>query len=613
MYLADIQQKYQEYQYEKHLTESVLSWAAKQNLPRPIIHFELHTKQETYTLTGDRWSKSKSFHDAQIVVYRPDSVEAEKIVRAVAGEKITLFASADVKIVEILNPNSPSPLRHGLTDQEKQQLLILSRAHVENKLLQIPLPRAIVDVVAKNPRFNQKADVDVVMWVNGTMRGSIIKTRLSLVDAIKQSTYESLSDSRFKPVDSTELATLTLEINILSDLYIPLPPTLTQTHPEKQKGYFVTYKNNTGWYLPAVFNTQKYRDLRHLLHELATKKASINQADVSRASFYCFEVSSFAETAYPTSIISTQEKINAAADWVLTIQDKKGFIPTILSPYDNSSHKADWVRMALAALALNEYGIAQGREDYRKAAQQAFDYIVIMIDGLAILSQANYVLTVIYLCRFAVSNNDFKKTAVLFEKIESKLKSTDLTTITRLQLASLYTEMSEPDNTYAAQALEIVEAQYSAWQREVAQNTIEVSYAGYAELIPLLYRLSVTNKELSTKYQTIISWYKTAQQRDGSFPNTEKSSYAYTRGTGKICEAMSVDEKNQDSCHKSLQWILGLQYTNQNLFYIPSPHNKSFKGSIMHDFFDHSAWTDSVSHLLIGAARLKKTSPDLSN
>ena len=110
-----------------------------------------------------------------------------------------------------------------------------------------------------------------------------------------------------------------------------------------------------------------------------------------------------------------------------------------------------------------------------------------------------------------------------------------------------------------------------------------------------------------------MGWYLEAQQTNGAFPNTQRSSYCYTRGTGKIFEAMSIDKKNIDSVHNSLSWTLSLQYTHKNLFYIPPSERQYFSGSIMHDSFDHSAWTDSVSHLLIGAARLHKISPDLLN
>lgn len=611
MVIAKLKNKYEDYLYERRLQLCILSWIQKHADTSKVVQFNLHTRQETFVVTEKAWTKLSTDFEADFIVYRTEnSLIAEKI-GLLADEKITIFSSEFLEVVEIIKKNSPRQIRHGLTNLEKQQLLAVSYAHVEQTLLQIPIPNDLTVQIQNNPLFNQLADADVVVWVNGKIRGSIIKTGLSLIEAIKASTKASLSDSRFRPVESSELNQVTLEINIMSDLYIPLPPIGTNTNFEEKKGYFVTHKNNSGWYLPVVFKTRKYQNLSHLLTELATKKASIAIADLPRVTFYMFDVCTLTKKQTPSLPLDVEQKIDLAASWLRNTQEASGFIPTIVSPYDFTKLKADWVRMALAAYALKLYGITANKEEYSKSANLTYNYISSRIDTLSILSHQNYTLTVIYLCRVAILNNDWQGVRLLFAKIEPNLHINNFSIITRLQLASLYTEMAQLDEKYRHLSTDITDAEFCLWEAAVAHKNPNVSYAEYAELIPLLHRYCSHNVDTATRYQKIITWYTNAQLKDGAFPNTQTSSYSYTRGTGKIFEAMSIDMTNLPSCQRSLQWILNLQHSAETLFTVTDAERIQLQGSIKHDPFDHTAWTDSISHLLIGVVRLKNIEPGL--
>lgn len=614
MDLDHIKSKYQDFLYERRVQLCVLEWVKKYTHDTNVIRFELNTIKSQYIVTSNSWTKISHPAHVKFFVYRPNNTEIVHELDTVLGEKIVLFSSDFLKIVEIYNTEDTRRIRHGISGAEKQYLLSECRKYVCD-ILTNKTPSFDAALLSTNKTlYTQIADVDVVMWVNGKVRGSIIKRGLPFNNAVISSALASLRDSRFKPIERSELNLLTIEINILSDLYIPIPQFSNHDYIDGHKGYFVTYNHKSGWYLPAVFNAQKYNDLPHLLYELAFKKASIENRNLNSEAFSMFEVCTFVEKT-PNAMVSNitvesdMDKIISAADWLVRIQYTSGFMPTVISPYGYTKDKADWVRMALVAYALKLYGLTVHIEQYAMAANTTYAYIRDTIDTLALLPRNTYTLTIIYLCKVAILDNNLEELNKLFKKIETELVVSDFSIIAQLQLASFFLEMPHRETKFELMALNIIESQFDAWENLSSKMGNVLSYAEYAELIPLLYSLSAKNNtpknNFHEKYKKIVSWYTDNQLPNGAFPNTTESSYTYTRGTGKIVEALAIDKENLEMALKGLQWVMGLQYTNDNLYNIHPTERDSFLGSLMHDHTDHSAWTDSVSHILIGAARLK--------
>jgi len=126
-----------------------------------------------------------------------------------------------------------------------------------------------------------------------------------------------------------------------------------------------------------------------------------------------------------------------------------------------------------------------------------------------------------------------------------------------------------------------------------------LSLASYAELITLA-------RELDSPHESDIrEWYTSLQHADGSFPNTTTSHFAYSRGTGKVFEAMArYPDVYETQIVRSFEWLRQMQYTAESLFFVPESERGALVGGFRHDMNNPQAWVDASGHFLIGCARL---------
>ena len=198
---------------------------------------------------------------------------------------MSLFESDFVCVDEYVPPREQRLLRHGLSAEEKKFALAMVRKNMNSFLLTGKRMMSFGAGEDMPGTFREPATVDVVLWVRGELRGSIIFSAPSLTEAILEGSTRSARDGRFRPLHRDELNETYFEINILSDLHIPLPDVDLFHTVMTEKGYSARWRNKMGWYLPSVFNVTRFSGIGDFLSRLATEKARIKADYLKFVSF----------------------------------------------------------------------------------------------------------------------------------------------------------------------------------------------------------------------------------------------------------------------------------------------------------------------------------------
>lgn len=619
--------KYKVFKNEKIITTHFLHWAHDHVHEGAFVYIHLETQERWLCMQGGRLVSSSSNDNVQFVL------SSAKVVEPVRGgvKPVLLYTSTWGSVYEFPRQGYTC-LRHGLSHEERQAALRCARIHLtqvlENK--EGTFDPKDVQLLAS---YQTPVTVDVMLWVNGEMRGSIIHTGSSLLEALCGGVVLSARDGRFKPIAYAELEELRIEINILSDLQLPV--VLTEGNGREaliqpQYGYVAKFKQYRGWYLPVIFTTKQFLSLSEFLRSLAIVKAGIPVGEYKQVTFFTFPLEIFKESVHGHGVVGMRGSLcesarsvssvtdlkattSLMARWLCSLVTDEGYVPRKADPYTRTTSVTDWVRMAFTAYALDVFGRGTGEKNCVEKANQIATYLRSQVPVLTTLSLYEKILTHTYLGRLAVSQGDHACAVQDIAVIERLIQQLSIPVITDLQIAALYTDLRDIDSRYGVRALATVSRVFSEWQKKCAANQ-EVSLAEYAELIPLLHTQrtayeAAQDESHADKYKTLCDWYCLLQLESGAFPNTTKSNFSYTRGTGKIWEALAVGGNHQAICLKAAQYTLTLQYHAEAMGTIPSAVAHLFAGAIMHDEVNHEAWTDSVAHVLIAVTRMNAHTP----
>ena len=171
------------------------------------------------------------------------------------------------------------PLRWGLSEKTKGIALTVARDALKHFLLHKTLLSH--DYFKTLPsQFYLKGNVDVALWVNGSLRGSIIVQQKLFGEGIAEAATLATRGNRFKPLEYRELPETRIEITLFSDLKAPLSANdyaKGDIYPEK--GYVLEYKKHREWFFPEVFNCTSFRNLDDFLARLAYKKTHLRSSN----------------------------------------------------------------------------------------------------------------------------------------------------------------------------------------------------------------------------------------------------------------------------------------------------------------------------------------------
>lgn len=538
------------------------------------------------------------------------------IIRAPAslpeGEWARMFRSPDLEVLEKRRhlQKELMPLRFGLSLEESAFALKFARETMNDVFEKKPV------VYSWNvpPRFLLSVDVNVAIWVGGALRGSQIVEHRSLKDGLEEAARRTLVDSRFKPLVREEFQQARIQIGLISPLRVPLSDTIRERNrilPEK--GFFLSLKEKNGWFLPEVLNVRGFRGLDDFIVKLAEEKAGIDATSQRSTGVKIFEVDDFIESedharpirlhgSMPAPVLSATDRnvrFRAAADWLVSLQEADGNIPPIVNPLTGRQTQIDWPRLAFSAWALAEFGKAMQKHAYTASAQKSFTFLrTYLLDTERAIP--NRELSLAYFGRLAHA---------LDHGLEAR-SAASLLTVNASQLAFDAIAFAQ-----IAGFLRLIHSQESGDVTVMLEQTLKktfldlrqkktpMSLAAWAELAPLF-------KESDPVFsQEVYQWLLSLQLENGAFPDTTTSDFVYTRGTGKIFEALTyAGNEYKDPIEKALAWLFSMQYTPENMFFISPDMRPRMIGSFRHDYTNQEAWIDSAGHMLLARARLKNES-----
>ncbi|TSC54651.1 MAG: hypothetical protein LiPW30_117 [Parcubacteria group bacterium LiPW_30] len=604
------------------------SWLLKNSLENEVVFIDL-PHQERF-LKGNFFDKTKQ-KPSFIFCRKGGLNEAlEKNNFSSASDWQSIFLSNEFEIWENKEKyhSDNLPIRFGLKEKEKEEALNHSRHILENFLKKGGNREDLPKITTG--RFSQKVNVDVALWVGGELRGSRIIESLPLGGAIEEATILACRDERFKPVSFEELNSTTIEIAILSSLRIPLlKKEKASNFIYTEKGYLMSVGGRRGWFLPAVFNCVSFSGLNDFLVSLIEKKIGVSRLFLPNALIEIFEVDNFIESTKkkPLSLSgpivlsnnhfddtkeeeiysSFYESVNKSADFICRIQESDGNIPPIINPLSGKISQIDWVRSALTAWALSLWGETTKNDLYKEPARKSFLYLRENLYDHPYIPEYSRCLSLIYYRRLAVVLGEHEEAQKSEKMIISLIPNLGYEPILYSQIAIHFMDVASQDDDYLKKAKEFTKIVLEDYEKGIKENRLEL--ARYPELIYLFKEISkkTNNKELLENASKINDWYVSKQLKDGSFPSLDGSVFSYVRGTGKIFEVLSLDlEKNKKVIEKTMLWIMDMQYTKENTFFVKNNIREKILGGFRHDNLNQEVWIDATAHILIGASLLKK-------
>jgi AMMECR1 domain-containing protein len=609
---------YIRYREQRIRVQTVLVWAEKHLREGELLVVSVEGFACEYRVRYMRLSKSRE-NDRQVpavIVCEPNGLYALTGGRGEGWS--TLFNSPVFEVWENLGRFTQSiPARHGLSKEHSNKLLAIVRKVLLHKILTgkaIPLAALSKGFEAS---VGDIVSADVAVWVDGQLRASMIVADKPLLEAVVEASARAGSDARFRPLESDELARARLELTIWSDLEIPLLPLeIAQGDICSAKTYIARKDGKSGWYVPMVFNCVRFTNLKNLLDTLARTKGGFSSEG---AQFFLASTRGWIESEKGSDTLalrgpivireSIQKQVCLAlpkiidaatrsADWLRSLQQPNGYVESIIDPFESypTSH-VQWIRLALSAYALAEFGLVMNKNAYRDAASHLFSYVSRHIRHTT-LPSAERILIEAYRGRAAQTLGLVTETRRSADIVLRDASLQKYDPILYLQSAALLYSVGDRYRTYAETLYRTVVDRFLA----ALPHDNSLSLAAHAELVILapLFNDAITTRRIE-------QWYRELQHADGSFPNTPQSPFAYTRGTGKIFEVMADNpERYEEQLRKSASWMIDMQYDTDTTYFVPDPQKRrTLIGGFRHDALNQQAWIDAAAHFLIGAARLR--------
>ena len=517
-------------------------------------------------------------------------------------------------------------LRFGLSLTEKKALLAFAR---ETMLAFFNSEYPITQPDLSPHRRNEKAKIDVGIWIDGRLRGSIISPPLPLLDALQYASLGTLRDARMKPVEPDELERARIEITVMSDLTVPLrQQDLEAGEIDACRGYCVEASGKNGWYLPTVFNCAKFKNVSDVKRSLIKDKAKITEED-SNIHLYTFGTESWIEDAThalmfmegpvayapaPSAVFfldTVRTHGDKTAQWLFSMLDADGAMPLYIDPLYRRTGRMDWGRLANACYALAAYGSTTRNEQLLDASEKISDYIrrYLFDTRKPGIPMAGGVTA--YLLHAALSRADTNQTP-LMEYLRVHPAHPTTHPIISAVYASLFARFAlAGKGEYQAKSVSLAEEVFVDFEKNKDLHGTQLAL--YPELIYTFQLLHLLTKEphYLTQSEELAAWLIRQQLPNGSFPIRRDSSFAYTRGTGKIFESLALHpDRYQQSLEASFNWLVRMQYREDNLYFSDRAYGSKAIGGFRHDHANTEIWIDSASHFLLGAARLLKAPVD---
>jgi AMMECR1 domain-containing protein len=628
--------------------ETIFNWLSTVVDRNDLILVERGKKQEIYRFEfplkfGDKPEKIKVLNKSNIsflIKFSQHKLDIDKNGWHLIFQSPTLGVYENRKNHKKYNYR---PLYLDLNEREKKTALKIARISLEFFLRERKPPK-IEDIKIPfpySPIFNQKADINVALWVKGMLRGSWVAENKTLKGGVIEASVKACRDSRFKPLKAGDLSSTRIEIALISDLKIPLgKDSIERNEIFYEKGYLLENEDKKGLFTPEIFNILAFKDLRDLLHRLASEKAFLPAEMIldKKTKISIFEVKDFVEGAgkdekfldlygpvakIKDSDFRIKESAESAADWLLRMQESDGnFIP-VFNPLTGAFFHIDWARSAFSGWSLAEFGRITDKSIYLRAAQKNFNFLkeYFLEDSLTGYDFNRASLVLAYLGQEALTLNCWQKAVQSGLKILEKEEYLKFEPILFLQIGSFLNELSKKDREFHGPSIRFTDESISVFENVISGNQ-PVNLAIWAELVNLsvkTYKLTGDRIYLETA-RKITDWLLSQQFESGAFKTATNSNFCHTRSTGKVIEAIAgvfalkdrefdgiFDLPYYEKCLKtSFGWLKQMQYSSANSYFIPVKNLKFSLGGIRHDYLNSELWIDSVGHFLLATSRILK-------
>jgi len=530
------------------------------------------------------------------------------------------------------------PLRFNLSKEEKVEALRIARSILETFLREDKLldPNDFKNLPR---RFLFRTDLDASIWIEGRMRGSWIVEGKSLIEGLIEGIAGAARDPRFKPLSGEELNDSRIEITLMSDIRSPLSKSVVRKNELlEEKGFRLKMGDKTGWFLPEVYNVHCFQNLSEFLGDLSQKKAGLtrNAWQNKEAFIETFEVEDFIEDAerqkacnlYGPIIAPLEVHIagdleramKSTADWLINIQERDGNFPPIINPLTGRQTQIDWPRSAFTGWALAEFCEMSAEERYIKAVRKHNDYLKKWLDKITFPSIENTLLTYAYAGQEALALyrsthlGDYYLIAKDYsEKIISNNHKLNFEPVTFQQIAGFLLNLAVFENRFLKEGLKFAQVSKENFDSDL-KNKKSLNLAVWAESVNIFLKIyKFTNDVRYLEYsKKVADWLLSHQLESGPgkifgpFPATSGSQFVYTRGTGKIFEVLSQFPEFKEKMERTIAWLLSMQYTEGNAFFISEEIKRKIIGGFRHDYFNQEVWIDSAGHFILGGARFLK-------
>jgi AMMECR1 domain-containing protein len=605
------------YSYLKQL-HAFIKWCRSKD-PGPFSVKIISPWLETTWSSGKPSDEQSS--NSYLYILKTDSNSAFLKSKEKQSDWVELFHSFELNIWT-KRPLKSDRLILKLDNREKFSALQLARTSLIFLLDNKSIPTDYIKQLDDLDVFKSIANISVAIWVNGKLRGCRFVYNKSLSKALIEGTRKACRDTRFKPIKKEEVGNARLQITVMSDLEIPLSKTTERQHQiETHLGYTARAINHSGTYLPEIFNCIHFKSMREMLDNLIYQKAGIERNISQVININQFMVDDFIESTdrrkalelngpmislacKPINKINLKIISDQAVNQVTSLQDTDGYINPMFNPLTGKSKAVGWARSACTVLALAEYGIVTHNPKAVEQARLGLKYLEQFVFDTAGFSSEKFAAMLVYIGKTAgvLEEDRILNASIQYFNFKKPLYSP----ILYANIASLYAEHGPAEKLHIAK--EYTEAVWNDFTQKKKQG-LSISLASYPELIVAYTRLE--NRHSKTTYSDRIEhlsqWYKKQQLADGSFRNYSGTGFSlpYTRGTGKIFEALSLDYKrNKASVDKMLHWLSTMQYTEENSFYVEPDYHLYTLGGFRHDYVNPEIWIDASAHFLIGTSRL---------
>lgn len=601
---STLKKRYNDFRIERGRFLSFVGWLQGKLLVNQTVWVESISPRdaELYSITKKSIQREHSVRDSSdfLIIHQPSIILSDQLQTA---KYSLLFQTPLLEIWEHRSVTKSAPFRLGIPREEKQHLLSTARTLLQLYLETGQIPNDTL--VLNEERYNKPYGVDIGLWTRGHNRGSIISFEDTFKASFLKALWGAATDQRYKPLTLEELPHTKIEISLLSDLHIPICKNEVTTEAIYSNLGYVALRDSVpqGWYLPMVCNARTFSSHTQFIQSLVHDKAKIIPENIPKTSISVFTVHNFIDTAKNNSVLEldgplpapqngasvitqdTLKKIcNDAVDWLIQNTSSEGYLAPIIYADTERPFTLDSARTVFTAYALNVYST----ETKHTEGQEAAGKIIRFYEQSVRPHEKAESLASTYYAHYLLSNTESRSSPPTISNTFNLEKGGTIHRLQKIHLAQMQ------GLTDANSAIDYL---LNELFTKIDANS-EVSLAEYAEL------LVVTHAAKHPDHAKLCQWYLSRQHACGSFPNTTQNSQAYTRGTGKIIEALAFTGEHTSEIHRALHWLSRFQYTKDTLYCIPEEKQARFVGSLRHDACNRDTWVDSVGHLLLCVARL---------